>query len=300
MGSGPPPGMQPLTGPIPTATPFPGESRLVARPDGTYAAVPAATGTTKTFRIVAREAPWTLKPGLTVMAKTYNGVVPGPVLVVNQGDHVVVDYRNELVDPGYDPSARHPWDRSRHGRRARLVTGARPAARHLPLRLHGRATGYVHLSHARQQSGPQCGPLRRDRRHSDASSARRTRPCARLPRDHLLVVHQQQRGERVHAQRQGVSRDGRPQRPRAASASAFAGSTSPPKTSTRCTRMGTTCGSSLATPCRSQARTSRTRSNSGRGNAPTSRSSPINSPGRGSSTATSSTTSKTQTGCPTA
>ena len=42
-----------------------------------------------------RAAPWTLKPGLTVMANTYNGVVPGPVLQVNEGDTVVIDYTND-------------------------------------------------------------------------------------------------------------------------------------------------------------------------------------------------------------
>jgi ZIP family zinc transporter len=97
--SGPPPGMQPMTGPIPAATPFAGESRLVARADGTFAAIPERSGRTVTFHIVGRQAPWTIKPGLTVMAKTYNGVVPGPTLVVNQGDHVVIDYRNELDIP---------------------------------------------------------------------------------------------------------------------------------------------------------------------------------------------------------
>ncbi|MEO6991667.1 MAG: multicopper oxidase domain-containing protein [Candidatus Baltobacteraceae bacterium] len=95
----PPAGMQPLRGPIPVATPYPGESRTVPRADGTVAAVPEVQGRTKTFHIVARPAPWTLKPGLTVMAKTYNGVVPGPTLVVNQGDRVVIDYRNELAIP---------------------------------------------------------------------------------------------------------------------------------------------------------------------------------------------------------
>lgn len=89
-------GLQPLTGPIAPATPAPGEARLVPGPDGVYRAVPEVHGTTKIFHIVGREAPWTLKPGLTVMAKTYNGVVPGPALVVRQGDHVVVDYTNDL------------------------------------------------------------------------------------------------------------------------------------------------------------------------------------------------------------
>jgi ZIP family zinc transporter len=95
----PPAGMQPLTGPAPAATPYPGESKLRLRADGTYEAIPDVSGTTKTFHIVGRAAPWTLKPGLTVMAKTYNGVVPGPTLVVKQGDRVVIDYRNELDIP---------------------------------------------------------------------------------------------------------------------------------------------------------------------------------------------------------
>jgi zinc transporter, ZIP family len=92
-------GLQPLRGPIPAATPLPGESQLVRREDGTFGAVPERNGGTVTFHIVAREAPWTLAPGLTVMAKTYNGVVPGPTLVVRQGDRVVVDVRNAMSVP---------------------------------------------------------------------------------------------------------------------------------------------------------------------------------------------------------
>ncbi len=91
-----PVGMQLLAGPIPVATPFPGESKLEPRADGTYRAIPEVHGREKLFHIVARNAPWTLRPGMTVMAKSYNGVVPGPTLVVNQGDRVVVDFRNEL------------------------------------------------------------------------------------------------------------------------------------------------------------------------------------------------------------
>jgi ZIP family zinc transporter len=88
-------GMQPLQGSIPTATPAPGESRVVARPDGLYQAVPDVQGRTKTFHLVERRAPWTIKPGLTVLATTYNGVAPGPALVVHQGDRVVIDFRND-------------------------------------------------------------------------------------------------------------------------------------------------------------------------------------------------------------
>jgi FtsP/CotA-like multicopper oxidase with cupredoxin domain/zinc transporter ZupT len=92
-------GLQPLRGVIPAATPFPGESRLRKREDGTYAAVAQGSGRTRIFHLVERDAPWTLQPGLTVMAKTYDGVVPGPTLVVHQGDRVVIDYRNEQAVP---------------------------------------------------------------------------------------------------------------------------------------------------------------------------------------------------------
>ncbi|MBV8332573.1 MAG: hypothetical protein JO192_07565, partial [Candidatus Eremiobacteraeota bacterium] len=78
-------GLQPIRGPIPVATPAPGESKVVHRPDGAFAAVPESHGTTKVFHLVERSAPWTLKAGLTVMANTYNGVVPGPAIVVDQG-----------------------------------------------------------------------------------------------------------------------------------------------------------------------------------------------------------------------
>jgi ZIP family zinc transporter len=92
-------GLQPIVGPIPKATPLSGESRLTRREDGTFAAVPRRAGGTATFNIVAREAPWALQPGLTVMAKTYNGVVPGPTLVVRQGEHVVIEFRNAMAVP---------------------------------------------------------------------------------------------------------------------------------------------------------------------------------------------------------
>ncbi len=88
-------GLQPLRGAIPVATPAPGESRSVPRDDGSYQAVPEVHGRTKVFHIVERQAPWTLRSGLVVMARTYNGVVPGPVLQVHQGDTVVIDYQND-------------------------------------------------------------------------------------------------------------------------------------------------------------------------------------------------------------
>ncbi|MDP9018829.1 MAG: multicopper oxidase domain-containing protein, partial [Candidatus Eremiobacteraeota bacterium] len=92
-------GLQPINGAIPVATAAPGESKLTERADGAHQAVPNVSGRTKTFHLVERAAPWALKPGMTVMANTYNGVVPGPVLQVNQGDTVVIDYTNTLSTP---------------------------------------------------------------------------------------------------------------------------------------------------------------------------------------------------------
>jgi FtsP/CotA-like multicopper oxidase with cupredoxin domain len=92
-------GLRVLSGPPAALLAAPGESRLVRREDGTFGAVPEIHGRTKIFKLVAREAPWTLRPGLTVLAKTYDGVVPGPTLVVQEGDRVVIDYTNQLDVP---------------------------------------------------------------------------------------------------------------------------------------------------------------------------------------------------------
>ena len=91
--------MQPIAGPIPRNTPAPGESRLRAREDGGFDAVAVVSGRTKRFTLVERAAPWTIRPGLTVMANTYDGVVPGPAIVVDQGDRVEIDYVNDLATP---------------------------------------------------------------------------------------------------------------------------------------------------------------------------------------------------------
>ncbi|MGC1379400.1 MAG: multicopper oxidase domain-containing protein [Candidatus Baltobacteraceae bacterium] len=92
-------GMQPIRGAVPVATPAPGESSVFRRPDGAFQGIPSVSGRTKLFHIVERPAPWTLRPGLTVMANTYNGVVPGPTLVVRQGDTLVIDYTNRGPTP---------------------------------------------------------------------------------------------------------------------------------------------------------------------------------------------------------
>ena len=239
-------------------------------------------------------------PGLTVMAKTYNGVVPGPVLAINQGDHVVIDYRNELAIP--DTIHLHGI----HGARRRDMDGV-PGSSQALVPPHGsyryvftatQPGTFIYHTHD-SKAVFERGPLRRDRRHPDASPGRGARPRTRLPRDHFLVVHQQQRRERVHAQRQGVSRDRRPRRAarrahphpldqhlgRELAHDAHAWPLHAHHRARRDARVGR--------------RTSKTRSNSGQANAPTSRCSPTNSRAPGSSTATCSTTSKTAAACPT-
>ncbi|MFN2448999.1 MAG: multicopper oxidase domain-containing protein [Candidatus Baltobacteraceae bacterium] len=92
-------GLQPIRGPMPLSTAAPGEPRLVRREDGTFAAPPQTVRGAAVFTLVERDAPWTLNAGLSVMAKTYDGVVPGPTLVVRQGERVVIVYRNAQSVP---------------------------------------------------------------------------------------------------------------------------------------------------------------------------------------------------------
>src|SRR3989304_4035065 len=54
------------------------------------------TGEVKEFTLVAQEAEWELLPGVTAMANTFNGTVPGPTIRVTEGDPVRVTVKNEL------------------------------------------------------------------------------------------------------------------------------------------------------------------------------------------------------------
>lgn len=45
---------------------------------------PRSTGNVREFQLVAREAPWKIAPGVTVLAITYNGQVPGPLIWESQ------------------------------------------------------------------------------------------------------------------------------------------------------------------------------------------------------------------------
>lgn len=56
-------------------------------------------GRVKTIRLIAEVKPWTVAPGVTVQAWTYNGTVPGPTIHVRQGDRVRVILTNDLREP---------------------------------------------------------------------------------------------------------------------------------------------------------------------------------------------------------
>lgn len=77
-------------------------------------------GSTKTFELTMQEVDWVVGPGAIYKAWTYNGTIPGPLLEVTAGDHVVVRLTNmgthaasvhthvaefEQVDDGADPSS---------------------------------------------------------------------------------------------------------------------------------------------------------------------------------------------------
>src|SRR3984957_2134101 len=92
-------GLQPIMGPIPQATAAPGESPTFRRPDGAYQAIHLKRGRVRLFNLGERSAPWTMPPGVTVMANAYNRVVPGPALVVRHADNMVIDYSNAGAIP---------------------------------------------------------------------------------------------------------------------------------------------------------------------------------------------------------
>lgn len=55
-------------------------------------------GGVKVFDLTAMRVAWEVKPGEWIEAWTYNGTVPGPVIRVNDGDRVRINFKNELPD----------------------------------------------------------------------------------------------------------------------------------------------------------------------------------------------------------
>jgi FtsP/CotA-like multicopper oxidase with cupredoxin domain len=57
------------------------------------------TGKLVEYELMATQAPWEIVSGVTTIAVTYNGTVPGPLLRVTEGDTLRVSLRNELSEP---------------------------------------------------------------------------------------------------------------------------------------------------------------------------------------------------------
>lgn len=53
-------------------------------------------GDVKVFRIVCQEVDWEVEPGVVAKAMTYNGIVPGPVIHVTEGDTCRFIVTNEM------------------------------------------------------------------------------------------------------------------------------------------------------------------------------------------------------------
>ena len=54
-------------------------------------------GDTKVFELTAAHTTWEVEPGRVIEAMTYNGILPGPVIRVTEGDNVRVIVHNELT-----------------------------------------------------------------------------------------------------------------------------------------------------------------------------------------------------------
>ena len=85
--------------PQPSPTPMTHASSAVPNAKGNQVLAPVSVnGTTKSFELTAKVVQWEVIPGVFEEAWTYNGVVPGPMIRVNEGDTVRVTVKNELPE----------------------------------------------------------------------------------------------------------------------------------------------------------------------------------------------------------
>src|SRR5690349_17670504 len=59
----------------------------------------SSTPGTVEVTLTAAPARLSLKPGVTSDVFAYNGTSPGPTLEVNEGDRVIIHFRNDLAEP---------------------------------------------------------------------------------------------------------------------------------------------------------------------------------------------------------
>ena len=73
-------------------------------------------GDTKVFTLTAEVVEWPITEGVTMTAYSYNGMVPGPLLRVTEGDKVRIVLQNQLPEATIHPLARD-YGAQQHGRR---------------------------------------------------------------------------------------------------------------------------------------------------------------------------------------
>jgi plastocyanin len=88
------PNPSPTVAPQPNASPVPAVGKDLG--DGTRLATYEMVDGWKQFRLVAAPIQWETKPGVVKTAWAFNGIVPGPVIRVNEGDKLRVIVTNNL------------------------------------------------------------------------------------------------------------------------------------------------------------------------------------------------------------
>ncbi|NJP28336.1 hypothetical protein FLW53_29895 [Microbispora sp. SCL1-1] len=103
----PSPGVSPGVSPSPSVTPTtptPGSAPCddpvlgADQGDGTRLAAYEVVGSVKVFKLCMSQTDWEVSPGVVKLAYTFNGMVPGPTIKVNEGDKVRVIVQNDLPE----------------------------------------------------------------------------------------------------------------------------------------------------------------------------------------------------------
>ncbi|MEU7694448.1 multicopper oxidase domain-containing protein [Microbispora hainanensis] len=103
----PSPGVSPGVSPSPSVTPTtptPGSAPCddpvlgADQGDGTRLAAYEVVGSVKVFKLCMSQTDWEVSPGVVKLAYTFNGIVPGPTIKVNEGDKVRVIVQNDLPE----------------------------------------------------------------------------------------------------------------------------------------------------------------------------------------------------------
>jgi FtsP/CotA-like multicopper oxidase with cupredoxin domain len=82
------------------AAPTGSDPAALPRGDGTvFAPMAEAPGGVKEFRLTAAAIDWEIEPGDVKPAFSFNGIIPGPTIRVNEGDRIRVIVRNNLPEP---------------------------------------------------------------------------------------------------------------------------------------------------------------------------------------------------------